>query len=321
MFEENYDLYGLVSFKLVKNSKGFDLLKRTNLEYEYFKAKQTINPDFVIIVDGKDKNVKIHRLESKGTIVNFNAKLSGLRRLIPYSALRNLYVRPLLFLKLIRKKACLIHASGVALNNRAYLFIGKAGSFKTSILTELIKNHNAQYIGEENVVLYKHKAYPFPLNIRSFSYKLKHFIDENPKSTMQKIMLGMNVFFGNSTYKVQISRPCPVRGVVILSKGKRFSIKKASLSPTIMKTIVKDEKEEISIPPTHTLSGIKKNDFGSRLEYYIKTTPLSELSTLWENFEGIVRDSLKKACVFTVTMPPDFEPYICESIMKEVMRN
>ena len=183
MLNEVYNIHDFISFELINELKLKCAFNRMNNEYHYF-AKKNNNQKSSFIIKVVDKisathlfDYKVGRwklkidlgdLGNKTTVLKIAGHTDGFRKLIKYSALKNLYVRPLLSYKFIQAGKVLVHSCGFAMNKGGHILAGRPGVFKTSILMDMIRLYNAEFLGDENVLIYNKKVFSFPLNIKSF---------------------------------------------------------------------------------------------------------------------------------------------------------
>ena len=155
MKTESYSIHDLCSFKLISNLRFGGFLADRNFEYQYFKVDDVYEPSFVIKVgdfkpsiddaiyiddkyfirdnylflkdsDGKCTwNIQIKDFDGPQNEIDINAVFKGFRKCIKYSALKNIFVRSLVFLHLISRNSALIHSSAVTFDGKAFLFVGR----------------------------------------------------------------------------------------------------------------------------------------------------------------------------------------------------
>jgi len=287
----------------------------------FIDDKYFIKEGYLFLKDRYGKcswDIQIKNFELPKKKVNINATYKGFRKCIKYSSMKNIFVRSLISLHLISRNSALIHASAVCSDGKAFLFVGMPGVFKTSIVMEFIRNYGCEYLGEENTVIKDGVAYPFPLNIKSFEYKLKYFDNENPSSKFQKLQLIKHVLYGKNLNNVPISKPYKIAEVFLLKKGDSFSITKTELNDNILADFLKNEKMEIGVTPTHMLSGVKENHFGEYINAYTAVVKKSWLSDIWVNLENIIVDSYRNASIFSVSVPANFNKNICRALFAEI---
>lgn len=86
------------------------------------------------------------------------------------SVYRDFVLRPLIYKKLFDNGACMIHAAGVVKDGSAYVFPGRGGSFKTSIVTDLLRSGRYQFLGDDRVILHENKVLSFPTFLPVIDY-------------------------------------------------------------------------------------------------------------------------------------------------------
>ena len=351
MFEESFNIHDIISFKLINNLTRSNFLQNFNPEYDYFKIDNIDDPNFIINITRRFPDInntclfnnKYHikknffyteefyntscswkillcDMEESCSKIFLYGKIKGFRKLVRYSVLKNIFVRPLIMQHLIKNNAALIHSSAAGFNDKGFLFAGRPGVFKTSIILDLIRVYGAKYIGEENSLIKDDCVYSFPLNIKSLEYKIDHFQNETPSGKIQKIKLAKHILFNGDITKVSIAKPCKIAAVAYLKKGKEFSINEASLDD-LMSDFIENEKLEIGIPPTHSLTGIENNYYNFYLEAYNSAIPDSTLKSLWNNLSSIIKSSYRNAKIYSINVPPVYNKSICKKIVKEIINN
>ena len=323
---ESYNIHNVIKFNLRNKMRFGGALKRVNTEYEYFKTNMVIDdPDFSInIYDyhsflykskiNLSKYIKykdyyfLVELDTEQKLIDvlrFRYDLKGFRNLFGYSALKNIFVRSLLSIHMINRNSTLVHGGGVSYNGKASIFVGRPGVFKTTIVMKLIKDHKMKYLGEENIFLNNNKVYSFPLNEKSFNYKAQNWNNENPESSLDKLLLGLNILIGKKNAPLKISDPSELENIFLINKSKKFSIRKVSFSDEILDQLVNNEKLELQICPTHYLSGIHTNIIENIYEHYFKKSPF-QLSNIWDELKKIFINYIKNKKIYQITVPPKY---------------
>ena len=175
--------------------------------------------------------------------------------------MKNIYVRSIIMHKILDSNSALVHSAAFSLNNKGIILAGRPGVFKTSILMDAIRKFNANYLGEENCIVSNKKVFPFPLNVDSIYYKIKKYVSEDPSGKFQKLKLGFYLMkMKSKSSKLKIAEPTDIDSIFFLVKGDSFKISILSIDE-IIPELIENEVSELSIPPTHSLSGIKYNYF------------------------------------------------------------
>ncbi|VBB43650.1 hypothetical protein TRIP_B300035 [uncultured Desulfatiglans sp.] len=335
MFIENYSIHHKIAFQLLNNTR-YHLIENINSEYEYFRTDKNITLNFKLVVtkefniQSKDQTAthqlqkqydgwRVHLIEHKNGFIECQIipYFDGVRKPFSYTAIKNLYVRSLISYSLLKKGRSLVHSCSFSLDGKACLLAGRPGVFKTSILMDVIRRHGAQFLGEENTMLSDGLLYPFPLNLKSFRYKINHFRDENAGSSFDKIKLGLQLLRKGKTAQdnsITISKPKKPVIVCYLTKGDKFGIAECRLEDVIPE-LVENEMKELSIPPTHSLSGIKYNYFAELLQ---ECNPAIISKMRQDLFVVFAKDFGQSAC-YRISTPKTYDVSISDSILSKVM--
>ena len=326
---ENYKIYNFLSFSIIRKDYLNCLLSRFNPEYMWFRSLEKAHHSFKIVVSKRClkhleyTEVKFRKIswyvslttDDRGIICYVSPKKLGMRIFIPNMTLKNLYVRSLVMLSLLKSEALLLHSCGFVSDDRAIILAGRPGVFKTSILMDAIRLHNAKFLGEENTLVKAGVVYPFPLNHASVTFKIKKFKDENVSGFAQKIHLGLSILVSyimrRNNFNTLLAKPTPIGALGFVKKGENFEIKRVELDE-ILSDLVENELLEIDLPPTHSLSGIKRNDFSRILSQ-------KELHKFRHEIENIIRKNFIRVKCYRVITPVQYEPYITSKIIQEIL--
>jgi len=327
MKEEVYNIYNIISIGLINKTNNLNLFKRFNPEYKFFRSEKICSNHINIVIGEKNKEdcnkklqngksfwtVGIKELEKNNKFIICPVTL-GFRKIISFITLKNLYVRSVLMDKLLNSSSALIHSAAFSINGQTAILAGRPGVFKTSILMDAIRDFGAAFIGEENCMIYNNKVYPFPLNIDSIAYKINNYRDENPSGKFQKLKLGFHLLKGNSkNHNLNLAKPSEINTLLFLEKGNEFRIRATTFEELLPK-MIKNELDELSIPPTHSLSGINYNYF---LESMVELDP-DYMSLFKSRLEVVFRDNFQNCSFNLVTSPKVYTKEITSKIVKVI---
>ncbi len=327
MYVENYNIHNLVKFQIVNRNLP-SLLEKYNPEYEYFRIDSNVIPDFRIILTRNIENcnngnkvqhrfskcydkwsVVINEYENGFVDLLIRPKLNGVSKYISYFCLKNLYIRSLVYYSLLKKGITLLHASGVCYKCDGYLFVGKSGVFKTSILMDILRNFNSKFLGEENVLIHNGCVYPYPFHLKSLNYRLKNYDSENAKTLLQKLLQVYSVIMSNNNNMLsyELSDICYIGSMYFIEKGESFSINNSSLDDLIP-DLTSNELIELDVKCNPRWSaGIQNNHFSD----YINFIEANEF--IKHQLSNVIKTSLSGAKIFKVTVPSTYnESYIHE---------
>lgn len=251
------------------------------------------------------------------TEINLSIKYGSFRKYIGGFCVKNLFVRSLLTLSLVNKDAALIHGGGFVINGKSFVVAGRPGVFKTSLMMDAIRIYNAKFFGDENIIVKGDKIYSFPLNISSFLYKLNNFENENAESKIKKLKLWSSLFWQKYKDNGMIAEPLRVNCLLYLRKSDTFSIKEIS-KEKMLKYLINNELEELNIPPTHNLSGIKLTNFHDYLKKHNATFPKSQYENFIDKLGYIISLFIKDASVYEVTVPEEYSKSLLNTIISKV---
>jgi hypothetical protein len=336
MIIENYRIYDFLEFQIRTNFNNIRPFNR-NIEYEYFLCKKNkVSPSFIINSGFKNNlhnenqeycysskvikkkynyTIKINGLYNDKTILDIDVDYKQWRHYFAAYVSKNLYVRSLITLHLLRNNSTLIHGGGITLKGKAILFAGRPGVFKTSLIMDSIRDYGAKYFGDENVLINNGKMYPFPLNLQSFIYKVNNYKTENAKNKIQKLALWGTLLLNAKQSKEIIAFPSKVKAIVYIEKGTSFEIKEIDRLEAYQ-ALYFNEIEELNIAPTHSLSGIKYNDFYNHLLNYEKKHKGTFQYNFTEKFKTIVSNFVDNTKTYKVTVPKKYSKDLLCKILR-----
>lgn len=190
----NYNIHNLVRMQVNGDFK----LKPLDMEFEYFRTDDDIEPDIVVNIGkfkpnnenchqidndyfvkenylyhkGKDWEVEIRGFEKGTTTVNYNGHLLTNVK-YPSCPLTDHVLLPIIQRKLMEKGYFLTHCAGVG----NVLLVGHAHSFKTTIAMRLSHEANDS-LGDDYVIIKDKKMFSFPRFPSVFNYRWRYKTDE-----------------------------------------------------------------------------------------------------------------------------------------------
>lgn len=341
----NYNIHNL-EIRLERN-KGFDIINNYDVELSLFRVNTTINPDIFYkigefkpsnegcyVVDNKyhvkenyfyckdsfngmEWELEIFGFNQGKVVANYNYKMSGISKYISKFNFDTLFLRPLIFFKLKEKGKIMIHGGGVSKNGKAYIFPGRGGAYKTSLIMNLLKEDNYSYIGDDWIVLDNSKALAFPAHFSFFNYTFKEKRDEFINIFDKvKYLLYLSKYKENDNIK--ISDPCNLSLIIFMnktSKNHEISIKKLDFNNAIDKLIqnIKMEFMYISIP----IIGFSLTHFHEYILAYSYIFPDSEIANYWENLKIDLKNNLDNNIdIYEIEVPKNYNSEILEKILE-----
>lgn len=336
MKDECYNIHNIVKFKIIKKN-NFGLFSDKNPEYDCFRVDRVDEPDLILRIgkfepDNSDcriighkyhvkrnyfycedsvKNgnwkIEIKGIESGKMIVNLHGSLRGFRKIFGKPGLKNIFLRSILWLVILKKNYFLLHAAAVEKNGRGYVFLGGPGVFKTSLVMTLVRGHGFNFLGEENIILDGKSIFSYPFNLKSFCYKIGHFENENPANGLQKLKLALFVLAKKHVSNLNMSEKSELYSLFLLQKNGNCTEIHDIGKNDIVNEMVNNEKKEFDICPTHTLTKISENNFSRYIQIYSSVYKDSPLGQIWKNFENFLIKKLNCNNFYKITVPSKYK--------------
>ncbi len=323
--EISYNIHDLIKIKIIRNKK-LDLFKDLNLKYSFFEADDVEDPDIVLnigeftpsnedcfFVDHKYyvKNnyfyckdaagmigweVEIIGFEEGKTVVNFNSTINGLQKIVMRDLLpQNLILAPLLEYKLFQKNCLLLHAGAVSLDNKGFLFVGRGGSLKTTLIMNLVRNHNFSFLSDDTVLVCENKIYSFPTHLLEFEFR-KNKLQNEHMNFVHRLQLLKYLLNKNNSKDVDflVKNSVECSHVYFISKTTNSNIqyKKLNKEQMCTKIVLNNMIEKVQVPFMGT-------DIGHFLQYmfaYSYIYPYSKIATYWDEWEREVHSRYINTC-------------------------
>lgn len=192
---------------------------------------------------------------------------------------------------LLRKGYVLLHSASVARKGNAYLFFGRGGSFKTTLVMDLIREYDFKFLGDDHVIVGDGRIYSFPENLDIFEFMLNNLETERSWSFFDKIRFGYRSFTDHPDWSVDIIDECEVVAGFNLSRSHIPTFSISEENHPFMKMEVNNQMEDfISLRKVNVSTGILTKCLLSRsiIDPYGKKIFKNELrSVLDSNLQGI----------------------------------
>ncbi|ANF22628.1 hypothetical protein [Thermococcus piezophilus] len=207
----NYNIHNILTIQI--NTQNKAKLPELNFPLSYFEVDEDItDPDIILnigpfkpdlsgsyVVDHKyyikdnyfhcsdtangkaSWKLEIIGFERPPTIINFHGKIRGIYQLLaPDLLAQDLALLPMIELALGLRGFMLLHAGGISKNKHAEIFVGRAGSRKTTIIMDSIKS-GYRVLGDDRVILdlENYTVHSFPIFPKIFEFIVKYSKREN----------------------------------------------------------------------------------------------------------------------------------------------
>jgi len=344
-----YDIHGLlrIHFSLARVR---EFITDINQPFSYFRSQEFSNPDIILnvgdftprknpcdivnnkvyinngyvfsseIIDKHRCSFELIGLDTPTTIVNASTYSASLKnKLFPSLMSQNLFLRPIVDYKLLQKDILSIHAAGVSQGDQAIVFCGRGGSFKTTLVMDMIRKSGLRFIGEDRLLLgFDSTVYSYPIYPRLFEYRLKHMPTEDfGRFDKLRYVLFQRI---SKSEREHIDNRSRLKTIISLVKHTRKTVEYTFLSKKEMVArILKNQQSE-----TITSPGIMKMSSGRFYEYlsaYAYSFPYSEPANYWKGYQDLLDSILPDKEYLEIYLPveyqPDFPSQIISILMKE----
>ena len=339
----NFSIHGLIKFKVEGTNKRH--LGYLNKDYACFKTNEPIEPDLDIVVsdftpDNDDCYVVNHKYWVKEDYLFYTHRhkvvrwsvclrdLDGKRTTVYFSGtkfsevfLRDYIIEPLINLKLNSKGFSMLHASGIAVDKKGFIFPACKGVGKTSTLLNLIGR--GTFIGNDKVILSSDgRVYSYPSFVHIFGYNLRDVPQAFESLTLKqridlKIKNCLSVLSGGYvTLPLDVNpqelwgKPCasyPLQSLILLTKTNRDNVKIAECH----------DKSQL-IKRLAIINGYEMQHFQEILAAYSYVYPGSHESIehYLASFQSNLAQALGKVLCYEVEVPSKYTADTYSSIDK-----
>ena len=256
--------------------------------------------------------MEIFGFEEGATTVNFNAKGVNYRNILLRSYWAQDIVRPIIEYKLVQRRLFPLHGGAVSKDSSAYIFTGRAGVFKTTLIMDLVRKAGFGYLGDERVIMGEEEILCFPASLFLFNYTLKHSATED-MGIVSKLRLFRQMISGEEKYETPVVRFAMPTALFFIERKDRLEVRctKLSLRQAITKMIA-NNKLELSI---HSPI-LSASHFLDYMLAYSFVFPRSMVATFWDTFTDGLGQALNGIPIYLLKMPVDYDMNTFESVRK-----
>ncbi len=348
----SYNIHNIIKIEL-NRTKPFELLRDLNLRYSYFEVEHVNNPDIIlnlgpfkphnencVVIDHKyyiknnyfyckdsEKNAKweieIFGIDKGKMFVNFNERIFGIRRfLAPNIVSQHFLLRTLMEWKLFQKGALMLHAGAVEKDGKAYLFTGRGGAFKTTLIMDLIREKIVNFIGDEYVIIYKGKILSFPVVLQEFLFRFEKLPTEKlRKERYFRDLLSWFFYLRKHSKKeyyknpiIKISNHAKLNSIFFVKRGKKLSLEKVNYSTEhVARKMILNAKLEGIIEGLAGLV-IQRGPFKYLLAYS-QIFPKSNVAEYWNKLKDNYKKVFKNITCYSVSMPLEYNKKVLKKIL------
>jgi hypothetical protein len=339
MWNIDYNIHDLLKVKVRGNTR-FDLGR--NLKYSFFESSANLkNPDIILNIGKfrpanencdfishkyyvkdnyiycKDKGrntkweVEINGFEDGQTTINFNGKGSSIKGILFPSFLAQEFLVPIIEYKLAQVNHFLIHAGAVSKDFKAYAFAGRPGSYKTTLIMDLIRRENCSFLSDDRIIMGKTKILPFPISLFLFNFMV-NYMDTERRTIKHEICLFKRLLLKHQEEVLPISHASTLNSLVFLSMGNTNRIDKIniSLEEALNKLVINNRSEYVSYNPNQP-----SGSFHKYMLAYSLINPDNMIVTYWNNLYNNLKLIIRNLPIFEIKMPYEYSPNMANAII------
>lgn len=339
----NYNIHDVLNIQM-ETQKRIDLLRGLDLELAPFRVENTSEIDILFkvgnfspsndncyIVDHKyyikdnyfyclDSSsdlrweFEIFNFENGEMIINYNYNSNKFKSLISRFAIESFLLRPIIFYKLIEKGYFMIHAAGISKGDKAYIFPGRGGSFKTSLVMDFVNNADYNYLGDDWVILHNNRVLNFPAHLQLFGYILSKKEGENidifNKINFLKHLLTKNPILDN----VPVVKSSKLEAIFFLKRSTETGVNVKKINPKYaVNKLIQNNKLE-TILPSNTICGFSLGPFYKYMLAYSYVFPNSTIAKFWNNMGSKLIDLAQNRPSYEIYIPEKYTQDTFEEI-------
>jgi len=328
----NYSIHDILKLKIRTSSRS--LLKGLNFPLSYFEFFDEVDDSDIFLNVGKftpsnkgcylidhkyyvKKNyfycqdvsgsakwkVEIFGFEKLPSTINFDGRIVGLFHYLAHDLLpQETILWPLLELFLGLKGYLLAHGGGITKDDEAFIFLGRGGSLKTTIMLNAARD-GYKILGDDRIIidLENELVYSFPIYHQTFEYMIKN-VKREDLNIFQKILLAFYLLKSKKHLAFWERTPVKLRSTYILKRTTKFDGKvniRTLEKDLAIEKIIANNKAEMhysSIPST-------ARSFSNYMLAYSYFFPESRISTYWNDLEKRLKEILNDVSFYEVEIP------------------
>jgi hypothetical protein len=304
-----------------------------NLPYSYFETDYIDKPDIILNLDdftpqNKDCYVVDHKwhiksdyiycseyiekikcdieiigLEKTRTIINASTNIRKVKQLFLPSVLPQIIVlQSIIQYKLLCKGFVSIHAAAVANEKGAIIFLGRGGTFKTTLSMDYVRNLNYKFLGDDRVIIDKNNVFSFPLFYKLFDYRINKMKTEDYSRFDKYNYLFFQRFNRHSGKYIVNKANISSTYLIVKSNEKEMKAVEHQKSDVIAKTVNSHKMENIG---GVGVMGISKGlyDYFTAYSYVF---PHSKIARYWYIYKSMLAKYLDADKYYEITLPKTY---------------
>lgn len=318
-----FDLTRSLKYSFFENDNNFEnadivlnigKFQPSNENSDFISHKYYIKENYIYCRDnGKHTSweVEINGLEEDNTTINFYGRDSGIKGLLFPTFLAQDFLMPIIEYKLAQNNYFLIHAGAVSKDSKAYAFAGRPGSYKTTLIMDLIRRENCSFLGDDRIIMGETNILPFPISLFLFNFMI-NYMDTERRTIKHEICLFKRLLIKHQEQVIPISPASTLKSLIFLSRWNTNRIDKIniSLEDALNKLVINNKSEYVSYNPNQPSGSFHKYMLAYSLIY-----PDNMIVKYWRNLYSNLSLIIKNLPVFDLKMPYEYSPNIANDII------
>lgn len=253
-------------------------------------------------------------LNSKELTINFNSKIPLFHKLVfPDLMPQVILLRPLLYYMFAQKNASFLHSAGVCKKGRACILAGRNGSFKSSILMDLIKHHSWSSNSDENIIISNEgDVLSFPFFYPLFDYMVEN-LDYEDFPVLEKIKFTLSLL--NEKNKCDLTSINGKLDTILIlhrTNSSKISFNKIDDKNLAVRKLVLNNICEWYNP--ESLAGVKSGRMYEYMSMFSFVYPQFNIDSMWKAQKEILNNIVSRTKVYEVEIPLKYNHEIAEKI-------
>ena len=281
-----------------------------------------VKRDYLFCTEVVDKvrcTCEITGLESSAIVMNVHTSLRYARQIaLPSLIAFNIFLRPIIDYKLLELGIVSIHGAGVSSGTDAFVFSGRGGSHKTTLVMDLIRKHNLRFIGEDRILIDANRdVFAYPIHHRLFGYRLAHMETED-YGRWSKLRYLIYQGRGGSLSQHHICTRSQLKCLLSIVRHTGTTMSQSKITPPEMalKLRISQQAENISSP---VIMGMSAGRMYEYLAAYAFKYPDSRAATYWTDYEGRLCDILQEDSYDEFYLPDRYTPTIAAALRAHIL--
>jgi hypothetical protein len=182
--------------------------------------------------------------------------------------------------QLLLRGYCLVSAGGIGNGKDGLLLFGRGGSYKTSLLMQLMRQGKLDFFGDDVVIISRNEIFSFPVYQELFKFRLQNMTREK-FTTISRLHLLLSLMIKKDKSRLRIGGKCRLTKVIQLVVGRSDEVELSACNPGEAWTCLKNvsQAEEYG-----SWNMGYPGAFPRYKEAYAYVFPQNSLDSRWDDF-------------------------------------